>query len=573
MCKLSYNIFFLASILGLQMACSSGESDSSATRVEPIAPFKVQISAAESPKDYVDQLGCLNCHGGATPPNQLIKKAPDLSRAGFRYKPEYIFNYLQNPTRVRNHIGLSRMPNFGFDEKEALAITLYLSSKKDILNVRFPDFSENGNVNLGKMEFNEQACASCHVAGGQGNNVISDLSNMGSKLNPVWIKQFIAAPAAFQKGDNIMPGLLYHFNADSSALIQNVESADEKIENLSAYLLSLEAQDHDEQSDRYENALEANPEITVDIGRKIYQGQNCSGCHLSNEDGQWKDTVAPDLLTVKSRINKSWLAEYIKQPHAVRPFGFYPGSGSRMPDFNLTPTEVENIVQFLFDGEEVKQQTKMETPSMFVSNKVEVLLDEKLPCLGCHSMGGKGGKIAPDLANLSKRLNADYLTEIVTNPAAAMPGSIMPKISMSQKRRDELIGYLMHHQDTVAAAEYLSLVDHPIVLPSAELTPEQIYLSKCAICHGENGNADGFNASYLATLPTKHADGNYMAKRPDGTLFDGVFAGGYILNKSHLMPAWGNAISKDEIQGLVTYMRSLCNCSPPGWSTDDKTMN
>jgi len=52
-----------------------------------------------------------------------------------------------------------------------------------------------------------------------------------------------------------------------------------------------------------------------------------------------------------------------------------------------------------------------------------------------------------------------------------------------------------------------------------------------------------------------------------------VFAGGYILNKSHLMPAWGNAISKDEIQGLVTYMRSLCNCSPPGWSTDDKTMN
>ncbi|MEQ9415903.1 MAG: c-type cytochrome [Cyclobacteriaceae bacterium] len=491
-----------------------------------------------------------------------------MSRAGYRYKPEYIFSYLQNPTRVRNHIGLSRMPNFGFDEKEALAVTLYLSSKKDILKVKFPEFSAGGSVKMGKKEFVEQACSSCHVANGQGNNVISDLSNMGSKLNPDWLKQFIAAPAAFQKGDIVMPGLLYHFNADSSALIQTVEDADEKIENLSAYLLSLEAPNHDEHADRYENARKSNPEITVEVGRKIFQGQNCSGCHQSDTDGQWKDEIAPNLLTVQSRINKSWLVEYIKQPYAVRPFGFHPGSGSRMPDFSLTEAEAENIVRFLFDDDE-KQHKNIEAPSQFRSHKIEVLLDEKLPCLGCHSMGGKGGKIAPDLANLSKRLNSDYLTEVVTNPSAAMPGTIMPKISMTQNLRDQLIAYLGHNTDSVAGRKYLSLIDHPIVLKSDELNPEQIYLSKCAICHGKKGNGDGFNAVYLSTPPTKHADGSYMAKRPDGTLFDGVYAGGYILNKSQWMPAWGNALSKTEIQGLVGYMRSLCNCSPPKWSTDN----
>ncbi|HNP06365.1 MAG TPA: c-type cytochrome [Cyclobacteriaceae bacterium] len=569
MYKISYNVILIAPIIVLLSACTGG-------RNEPpidvsVTPFKAQISAAESPKDYIDQLGCLNCHGGATLPNELKTKAPDLSLAGSRFKPEYIFNYLLNPTQVRNHIGLSRMPNFGFDEREALALTHYLSSKRAVQHVQFPDFSDEGNVRLGEKEFNEQACSTCHMANGRGNNVISDLSNMGSKLNPEWMKQFIAAPAAFQK-ESIMPGLLYHFNTDSTALISSVDNAEEKIENLSAYLLSLEAPDYDEQLDTYETIKESNPEISVELGQIIYQAQNCAGCHQSNPDGEWKEMVAPDLMTIKSRINKAWLAEYVKKPHAVRPFGFYPGSGSRMPNFNLTEIEIENIVRFIYNEENNQKQNHIEAPSRFVSNKIKVLLDEKLPCLGCHSLGGQGGKIAPELANLSKRLNSDYLAAVVTDPAVAMPGTIMPKISMPENMRDQLIGYLLYNKDTVAEGKYLSLVDHPITLQDASLTPESIYLSKCAICHGEKGNANGFNAEYLATQPTKHADSSYMTRRPDDTLFDGVFAGGDILNRSHLMPAWGNALSNDEIKGLVTYMRGLCNCSPPKWSTDNKKL-
>lgn len=569
MCKFSYKAFLITSIIVLQSACTGGRNDSPVD--VPIAPYKVQISALESPKDYIDQLGCLNCHGGATLPSELKAKAPDLSGAGNRYKPEYIFSYLLHPTKVRNHIGLSRMPNFGFDEREALALTLYLTSKKDVLKVKFPSFSEKGNIELGKNEFNNLTCSTCHIANGQGNNVISDLSNMGSKLNPEWMRQFIAAPAAFQK-ESIMPGLLYHFNAVSTALIPSVENAEENIENLSAYLLSLEAPDHDEQLDRYLGVKESNPEISVALGQKIYQAQNCAGCHQSNPDGEWKETVAPNLMAIKSRINKTWLTDYIQQPHAVRPFGFYPGSGSRMPNFNLTETEIDNIVRFIYGEEGGKKQIDIEAPSRFVSNKIKILLDEKLPCMGCHSLGEKGGKIAPNLASLSKRLKADYLVSMVRDPATAMPGTIMPKISMPENIRDQLIGYLLYNKDTVTETKYLSLVDHPITLQEASLTPKSIYLSKCAICHGEKGNGDGFNAEYLATQPTKHADSSYMAKRPDDTLFDGVFAGGDILNKSHLMPPWGNALSVEEIKGLVKYMRGLCNCNPPKWSTDNKTM-
>jgi mono/diheme cytochrome c family protein len=61
-----------------------------------------------------------------------------------------------------------------------------------------------------------------------------------------------------------------------------------------------------------------------------------------------------------------------------------------------------------------------------------------------------------------------------------------------------------------------------------------------------------------------------MSQRPDDTLFDGVYAGGYILNKSQLMPAYGHTLDSEQILDLVKYMRTLCDCTGPGWSTDNQ---
>ena len=59
-----------------------------------------------------------------------------------------------------------------------------------------------------------------------------------------------------------------------------------------------------------------------------------------------------------------------------------------------------------------------------------------------------------------------------------------------------------------------------------------------------------------------------MSRRPDDTLYDGIFAGGYILNRSQLMPAWGQSLSDKEIRELVAHIRTLCNCKQPEWATD-----
>jgi mono/diheme cytochrome c family protein len=49
-----------------------------------------------------------------------------------------------------------------------------------------------------------------------------------------------------------------------------------------------------------------------------------------------------------------------------------------------------------------------------------------------------------------------------------------------------------------------------------------------------------------------------MMARSDEELFKVIEQGGKSIDKSNLMPAWGDNLSDDEITALVAYLRSLC---------------
>jgi mono/diheme cytochrome c family protein len=60
-----------------------------------------------------------------------------------------------------------------------------------------------------------------------------------------------------------------------------------------------------------------------------------------------------------------------------------------------------------------------------------------------------------------------------------------------------------------------------------------------------------------------------MSRRPDDALFDAIAAGGLVMNRSNRMPAFGETLTREEIRSLVRYLRTLCRCAGPSWSTDD----
>ncbi|MGH7481682.1 MAG: c-type cytochrome, partial [Longimicrobiales bacterium] len=195
------------------------------------------------------------------------------------------------------------------------------------------------------------------------------------------------------------------------------------------------------------------------------------------------------------------------------------------------------------------------------------LLARQLPCLGCHALKGTGGRIAPDLSAAADRLRPAALRDMIVAPQAARPGTIMPPTPLPARVVERVTAYL-RSLDTGDVATQLSLADEPILLPGDRAGGPGLYRTYCAHCHGASGKGDGWNARFLPTPPTAHADSMLMAGRSDDALFDAIHAGGRIMGRSARMPAFGGLLDAGQIRDLVDYLRVLCDCTGPKWAEE-----
>ena len=197
----------------------------------------------------------------------------------------------------------------------------------------------------------------------------------------------------------------------------------------------------------------------------------------------------------------------------------------------------------------------------FARAKVETLLRRQLPCLGCHSLRGEGGTLAPELSTVRERRSAEYVARMVGDPQGTVAGAIMPHTPMPAEWRALIVRYLG------GTATVLETV-RPRVGAIADTNGATLYARYCTGCHGERGNGDGPNAKSLPVPPARHASREAMAVRPDDSLYDTIAGGGAIMNRSPRMPAYGTTLSPAQIRALVRHIRSLCRCTGPSWSTD-----
>lgn len=203
----------------------------------------------------------------------------------------------------------------------------------------------------------------------------------------------------------------------------------------------------------------------------------------------------------------------------------------------------------------------------FQLTRVERFLETRAACLGCHQIGGKGGLIGPSLDGLAERVDRDYVVRMIADPAATLPGTRMPRQPMPAREVERLASYLMTRPRIAAGATSASVPEAPPGLaPDERFNGAALYARHCAACHGSEGRGDGWNASNLPVVPTVHADPEVMATRPDDTLFDGIFAGGFVLDKSARMPAFGQMLEPAQIRALVAHIRVLCDCEQPVWA-------
>ncbi|MBI5816408.1 MAG: cytochrome c [Nitrospinae bacterium] len=89
---------------------------------------------------------------------------------------------------------------------------------------------------------------------------------------------------------------------------------------------------------------------------------------------------------------------------------------------------------------------------------------------------------------------------------------------------------------------------------------EMIYNTYCVQCHGLKRNGKGVNSPSMAVQPRDHTDAKAMGDVPEAQLFKAIKEGGIAVNKSPLMPAWGDVLTDEEINGLTAYLRQVCKC-------------
>lgn len=417
-------------------------------------------ASTPSPPDgstLVSELGCAACHGGVGDPELIRSRAPGFGPGAPLLPAAFVFSYLEDPQRRRPDIGSSRMPDFGLDEGERLALALLLGT---------PD------------------------------------------------------------GD--------------AALTE---------------------------------ARSRHPDVDAETGRRVFGALGCAGCHDGIAGAS--NVPAPDLSREGARALPAWLSGYLTAPTPVRGEGHPDLRGARMPDFRLTPEEVEALsthLQGLGSGFASLDEAPLTT---FETRRTERLVENRLACMGCHRIGERGGEIGPSLDGVSLRRRPSFILEMLLDPQRAAPGAPMPHQPLQPREASRLARYLLTFPETGPDRTHTSLADAGRLvwtIPSTSTSPgEALYQRHCAACHGAEGRGDGWNAPNLPVPPAPLADATLMGQRPDDTLYDGISAGAWVLDGSPRMPAFGGLLSPSEIQSLVTYIRTLCECQGPAWSSDGST--
>ncbi len=92
----------------------------------------------------------------------------------------------------------------------------------------------------------------------------------------------------------------------------------------------------------------------------------------------------------------------------------------------------------------------------------------------------------------------------------------------------------------------------------ADASGEAIYANSCANCHGLDGT--GVEPSLLAfeeEMPD-FTDCDFAAREPDGDWIAVAHEGGPVRGFSEMMPAFRGALSEEQLERVMGYIRSLC---------------
>lgn len=285
-------------------------------------------------------------------------------------------------------------------------------------------------------------------------------------------------------------------------------------------------------------------------GQALFQDFGCIGCHKLHGRG---GVIGPELEKVGAERSPEWLIKHFKGPSAV-------SAGSAMPAVRASDADLDALTLYVlsFTGEELSAYYV--SMSTIPGRDAGRSLFEAKGCLGCHSVGGKGGAVGPALDQVGERRKPEWIMEHFRNPQSVSPGSVMPQFDLTEQQVRALTEFLLSFSDP----NVVGYIKVPAMMTAIERGKVVFRKYGCAGCHGREGNGGITNPNaktgqqvpkliYVAEGYTK----DELRKR--------------ILNGQHeifaldpskpppplFMPAWRGKIAEGELNDLVEFLFSL----------------
>lgn len=180
----------------------------------------------------------------------------------------------------------------------------------------------------GRLLIAELSCTACHTLDGSAAAWVSPkpapiLDAVASRVKPQYLRRYLSDPQSVDAGTT-MPHL---FEGVPSAL------RDEQVEALVHFLSSGGS------------IAEAKSDVgATRRGNRLFHTIGCAVCHGEQREEAPQVATTIPLADLGAKYSTVSLAEFLRNPHAVRP-------GGRMPSFDLEEEQAKDIAHFLIPGE------------------------------------------------------------------------------------------------------------------------------------------------------------------------------------------------------------------------------
>jgi mono/diheme cytochrome c family protein len=451
----------------------------SVQKANAIVPYKIDervVAAWSKNPELISQgetrfrqMFCSTCHSLAVTragETKLIGGdiGPELTKVGSKVNPDWLIAWLRDPQGYLPH---TRMPRYDWSDEDLYKVTQYITTKltdSDLLS-GVPQLGSptEQEIQLGHRLFLEKGCASCHSIQG-----LNPQKDFGPDLTAIGGKNaseldFGDAKISHNLVTYIRAKLEDTTSVNSAARMPQYNWNRSDLDAVTTALLGMKGP---ATTSTLQNLVVPRKEVDFHPAgsfAEVYERYKCYSCHKFNGYG---GDLAPDLTYEGSRAQRQWLVDFLKNPQTLRPTLVL-----RMPQFNMSDNDAATLADYMtmvLQHPSVNPATvaaKQFTPAMAALGKE--LYEVKYQCQSCHTIGGTGGYVGPNLANAGGWLTPAWIEAWLKNPQAIVPDTIEPRRNFTEDEITALTAYLMSLRQSIKPLKTASITGRRIAAQGA----------------------------------------------------------------------------------------------------------